>query len=287
MSKTIQNDWTEIETPITPNSLKKLSKCNHINKLYAKQDLLLTADIAKKFGTVKSIEELWLWCDVTKAALRYILAIPKLKRLHIFCIKSLGKTDVYSKSMVLETFYCAFSDKLSLGDYKELLSCKTLKNISLMNSDLNIEIINLFLKASHIKSIELEDSNFNDRMAICISKSKSIEKIELGGTLISRIGLEHICNMNQLQSLDIWNTKIQENDLNLLTKLQNLEYLSLGQGYDDNVFGSKSVINSIEPIKSLKRLWLDGIKFDSSEISYLKKRYEKVQISYKDTIETI
>ena len=66
--------------------------------------------------------------------------------------------------------------------------------------------------------------------------------------------------MSQLRSLDIWALDIQEEDLELLNDLPNLEYLSIGGGYEDQTtLTSKGVLPRLAQLPSLKRVWLDGI----------------------------
>ncbi len=93
--------------------------------------------------------------------------------------------------------------------------------------------------------------------------------------------------MTQLKSIDIWATNIKQEDLDLLENLPQLEYLSVGQGYDDSYFDSKSLINKLSKINSLKRVWFDGVNFSSDEKMMLSQKYDKIQISYKDEIITL
>ena len=281
------DDWLQLRNPITIESLKKLRKFGHIDKIYAKQDPLLTGKVAKGFKEIISVGQIWLWCKVTKAAISHIVAIPKLKMLDVLSIKSYGKLSNFSAATSLEHFYCADTERLSVHDFKEILSCKTLKEVNFPNSTLSPEIIQHLLNLSNLQVLDIEGSNFNDKMASLLSRSKTIVSLEIASTVVSRKGLADICKMNQLKSLDVWATDIKQKDLELLKNLPELEYLSVGQGYDDNSFESKKLIEMLAKMNSLQRIWLDGIKFSSDEKIMLSRKYDKVQISYNDEIITL
>ncbi len=287
MNTNSNKDWLELQVPVTMESLLSLDKFSHIEKLSAKQDQRITAKIAKGFKSITSAGQIWLWCDVNRAAVSQIVTVPNLKKLDIFSISSPGKLRNFSFATSLEHFYCAFTDAFNTDDFKEIASCKTLKEIHLPNSTLNTLIIKHLLTLPSLRTLDLEDSNCDDDMASLISSSKTIQNLELGATSISEEGLAKICQMSQLKSLDIWATNTKQKDLTLLKKLSSLEYLSIGQGYDENSFDPKSLIGMLAQIKSLKRIWFDGIEFNSSEKKLLSEKYEKVQISYNDQIITL
>jgi hypothetical protein len=83
--------------------------------------------------------------------------------------------------------------------------------------------------------------------------------------------------LSQLRSFDIWAIDIVESDLDVLSNLSQLEYLSVG-GYDDQtILTAKGVLPRLKEIPSLKRIWLDGIVLTESEKKALKEQYEYVQ----------
>lgn len=287
MRNNSSDKWVELQVPITIESLNELEKLGHIKKLSVRHNPLLTAKIAKGFKAIISAGQIWLWCEVTRAALSNVVTVPNLKMLDVLSIKSAGKLRNFSLATSLEHFYCADTDSLRIDDFVEISSCKSLKEIYVPNSTLTPKIIKHFLHLPNFQVFDIEASNLDDEMASLISSSKTIEKLDLGATSISRCGLKKICEMKQLISLDIWSTNIRQNDLDLLKNLPKLEYLSVGQGYEDNYFDSKSLINKLRNIKSLKRIWFDGVYFNSDEKKLLSQKYDKVQISYKDEIITL
>ena len=85
--------------------------------------------------------------------------------------------------------------------------------------------------------------------------------------------------MRQLKWLDIWATRIEETDLDMLASLENLEYLSIG-GHDDQTdFTPAGTFPRLERLPSLKKLWLDGFRVSKGEWEYLNDRYEKVRVT--------
>jgi hypothetical protein len=274
------NGWVDIKSPITIEKLKRLRKYEHIERLASKQDSLLTVNIAKNFCLLRSVNQIWLWCDVTRAALRYVVAINNLKFLDVLCIKGVGKLGNFAEASTLERFLCSHAAYLTYDDLTEISSCKSLKSIYLNTCTLESKVIYKFLELPNLNTLELEDSNFDDTMAAYLCESKTIKALEIGNTRLTRRGLLDICKMKQLKALDIWATGVKEADLDLLIDLPNLEYLSVGQSYDDNTFSAQNLLQKLDAIKSLKRVWLDGVKFNQKEKAILENKYEQVRISY-------
>ena len=88
--------------------------------------------------------------------------------------------------------------------------------------------------------------------------------------------------MKQLNELDIWANDISETDLDILSSLKNLEYLSIGSHDDQTEFTPDGTFPKLEKIRSLKRVWLDGFRVTKKEWDYLNKRYENVRVTSID-----
>ena len=275
------NGWVDINGPITIEKLKRLKKYEHIERLSSKQNTLLTAKIAQDFKLLRSVSQIWLWCDVTRAAIRYVVGINNLKFLDVLCIKGVGKIDNFADASTLERFLCAHAHYLTYEDISAISSCKSLKSFCLNTCRLETKTIHKFLELPNLETLELEDSNFDDKMAESIAESRSIKNLEIGNTRLTKKGLFYICRMKQLEALDIWATKVKENDLDILVELPNLKYLSVGPSYEGNDFTPKMLIEKLGAIKSLKRIWIDGVKFNKSEKAILEDKYEQVRITYE------
>jgi hypothetical protein len=85
--------------------------------------------------------------------------------------------------------------------------------------------------------------------------------------------------MGQLRSLDLWASGIKESDLDLLTHLANLEYLSVGGVEGQSAFNPESLVRRLEAIPSLKRVWLDGVPLTEAQKATLESRYSYVRIT--------
>jgi hypothetical protein len=59
-------------------------------------------------------------------------------------------------------------------------------------------------------------------MAKQIHVSERLLSLDVGATRITRKGLLYICEMQQLQALDLWATAIDESDIDLLSQLSRL-----------------------------------------------------------------
>ena len=50
------------------------------------------------------VEQLWLWCDVTRAAMNHILQLEGLRELDILCMSGPGELRNFHKAVALEVF---------------------------------------------------------------------------------------------------------------------------------------------------------------------------------------
>ena len=73
MRKVRSNDgWVKLKGPFVVTDLQALAKSGHVDKLSITEQPLLTVELARGFATLRSVTRLWLWCDVTRAAMRYV-----------------------------------------------------------------------------------------------------------------------------------------------------------------------------------------------------------------------
>lgn len=130
-----------------------------------------------------------------------------------------------------------------------------------------------------VEETDLECSTFDDWHAGILSESTTLTSLEVGATRMTRSGLRKICRMRQLKRLDIWATRIEETDLDMLASLENLEYLSIGSHDDQTDFTPAGTFPRLERLPSLKKLWLDGFRVSKGEWEYLNDRYEEVRVT--------
>jgi hypothetical protein len=277
MNKPNKDDWIRIQGFLDTKTIKSLFKKGHLDKLSLSKCSKLTSKIAKELRKLESVRQLWLWCDVTRAAMRQIILIPNLEVLDILDISRPGQLTGFSEAENLKEFRA--NCWLKEADILAISSCHSLVELGVQNSTVSRKVIEAILTMPMLESIDLEASNFDDNFAASISESNLLLSLEVGGTKLTGKGLKHICRMKQLQNLDLWATNIIEEDLDLLMELPDLKYLSVG-GYAGNEnFQAETLIPRLNAIQSLERVWLDGVKLTETQENGLREKYKYVRIT--------
>lgn len=262
------SDWVSLEGPFSAKDIRSLSGSGRIERLSLTKQSLVTAKISEGLSSLPSVEWLWVWCPITRTAMRHVVAIPQLEVLDVLKIRHPGQLVDFSKASSIRVFRC--NSCMTAADLKEVALLPNLVELGAQSASISCSAVDAILRAPKLQKLDLEDSNFDDVMAEQISNSATIEELDVAGTSISRRGLERICSMPKLRSLDIWALALSADDLGLLTRIPNLEYLSLGH----HELKSRDVLPVLEALPSLKRLWLDGVALSSAEVSQLEERYE-------------
>jgi len=268
--------WISLEGPFSSADIRSLRKNGNIEKLSLTKQNLVTAEIAKGFCSLESVEWVWLWCSVTRTAMREVIAIPNLRTLDVLEIRYPGKLQNFAAAEKLAVFRA--NHYMSEEDLFEVSKLPALEELGAQNAAISEDSLAALLEMPNLRDLDLEATAFNDDMAAAIAQIKRITKLDVGATLLTRKGLRHICGMKQLRSLDIWATNIAEEDLDMLADLPGLEYLSVGGYEGQKDLTSNGVLPRLERIKSLKRVWLDGIPITDKEKGHLEERYEKVRL---------
>ncbi len=266
-----------IEGSISKNHIDEFSKYPHFDEIYIRNEKLITERVAKKFNTIHSVHSMELWCDITRAAARYVISLPNLQKLFIFGLKPPGKLAGCKDAECLTDLRCDFD--LREADLIELAKLPVLTTLGAQYAEITVKALELLLEMPSLTSLDFESSNFNDEFAYVVSQSKRITKLEIGGTEITRKGLKNICSMKQLKELDIWATSTGEQEIDMLSSLPNLEYLSIGGHEEQTKFTAEGTLPRLQKIKSLKRIWLDGLRVTKDEWEYLNSRYEHVRVT--------
>jgi len=111
-------------------------------------------------------------------------------------------------------------------------------------------------------------------MAKKISRSTTIASLALGATRLTRAGLADLVTMTQLHSLDLWALALNATDLTMLLALPNLEYVSLGGMDNAPSLDSDSITRLVLESRSLKRVWLDGVRLQRGQRDALEAKLE-------------
>lgn len=235
-----------------------------------------TTKLVKRLASLK-VDQLWLWCDVNRHCMKYLVELPELRALDILSLAGSGGMANLSKAHHLAEFRA--NSSMTEGDLLQLAQCGGLREIGAQNAALSKRAMSALLAMPHIETLDLEATPFDDRMARWTSRSTSITALELGGTRITDLGLEHLVRMQQLRSLDLWATNVSETALTLLTGLPNLEYVSLG-GYDWRPsLDPEAVTTLLLTLPNLKRAWLDGVALESSQRQALESKLDYLRLT--------
>ncbi|PXX41466.1 hypothetical protein [Undibacterium pigrum] len=272
-----QRNDAELSGKIKPADIRNLRAKGAIHQLNFSELPTLTVKLAQALPALQSVENLWLWCDVTRKAMQHVIKIPGLRVLDILAIEGPGKLPGFADASSLEIFRANFY--LSEEDVTAVLQAPSLIELGMQGATLSPHIIDMMLAHPHLAALDMESTEFDDAMALTLSASKKIHSLDIGATKITGTGLAHLTRMTQLKSLDLWATQVTIADLDLLTQLPQLEYLSLGNFDDMPSLDAAELIPRLEALPALNNIWLDGIKFDEQQAARLRTRVARVNIT--------
>lgn len=268
--------WYALERDIDPKAVDQLKEIGPIAKLSLTNIPLVTVKLALRLKDLH-VENLWLWSDITRRAMRRIVQIPGLRTLDVLCIKGPGALGNFRMAQNLETFRA--NHYMTEGDLLQIAQCSELTELGAQGAELSSESLAAILALPKLVSLDIESTGFNDTMAKKLSRSKTIESLDVGATRITGAGLKHLAQMSQLRSIDLWATDIAEADLPLLLDMPRLEYVSLGNYDDCPQLDAEKVCNLILSLPNVKRVWLDGIRLHTTQKEALEKKLESLRIT--------
>lgn len=117
--------WHNIEGEPTAAAIRALCPAQRIEKLSITKARLLTVELTKQFHLFHSVGWMWLWCDVTRAAMRHVVRVPGLQVLDVLNIKSPGKLEGFDAASSLRTVRA--NHYLKEEDVLAITRCRTLK----------------------------------------------------------------------------------------------------------------------------------------------------------------
>lgn len=271
-----QNGYYTLSGDIPDEAIQSVAALGPTEKLKVTGIPLVTVRLAKRLAPLR-VEQLWIWCDITRRAMRYLIEIPELRIMDVLCIAGPGQLANFGKARHLEVFRA--NHYMTERDLLEVTQCASLREIGAQNAELSASVISALLALPNLTGLDLEATRFDDRMARRISASRTLAALDLGGTRITRRGLEHLTAMRQLHSLDLWATDLNEADLKLLLNFPNLEYLSLG-GYDHlPSLDADKITSLLLDMPSLKRVWLDGVCIEPDQQAELEARFDSLRLT--------
>ena len=221
------------------------------------------------------LAQLWIWCDVTRGAMNHILALDGLRELDILCMTRPGKLKNFHKATQLEVFRA--NHYMTESDLLQVAQCPSIRVLGAQNADLSESAFAALLSMPELTTLDLEATRFDDKMAKKISRSTTICALDVGGTRLTRVGIAHLATMTQLHSLDLWALDLNAPDLAMLAALPNLEYLSLGGNGSALPLDADAITALILESKSLKRVWLDGVRLERAQQDALEAKLESLR----------
>ena len=269
------NVSADIEWPFSAKDLRSLKRLGPIQRLSLHKHPSLTVSVAKGLAALESVDSFGLWCTITRAAMRYVVSIPRLRTLDVLYIKFPGKLQGFAEATSLKEFRA--NSGLSEADLLEISTNSSLQVLGAQASEMTPRAFESLLGMENLKKLDVEDTAFDDTMAALASASKTLVSLEVGATRLSGKGLKHLCRMKQLRSLDLWATHINIADLSLLSEMPALEYLSVGDYGMKCGLDAGQVIEQLDKISSLKRIFLDGIRLSDSQHAELLEKYDDVR----------
>lgn len=261
---------------INAASICAFRKIGPVDMLSITRPCTINARSACRLRALPSVRRLWLWCDVTRAAIRHLVSMPGLEVMDVLDIKGKGALSGFDRATQMHSFRSNCG--LSCRDVVAIAECSTLRQLGIQNAELTPKALDALCSLPHLESLDLEGTQFDDAMARRMSESLSLKWMELGATRLTRSGLESLLLMTQLRGLDLWATQLAVEDFVLLRNLPALEYVSIG-GYIDTPIDGSALMPSLLSLPALKRVWLDGVTLDSAQIALLERRFDVVHIS--------
>lgn len=267
-----------LEGDFTQADIEALAVRGAISQLsFTQRTTPLTEPVARGLASLASVDYFWLWCTTTRAALRHVFALPRLRELHLLGVATPGRMRGVAEAAHLQVFRSSW---MTETDLLELARSRTLVELAAHGSKITPRVIDAFVAMPKLESLDIEDSRFDDAMAQQLSASTTITRLWACNTRLGGEGLAALCRMRQLRSLDLWMTRITADDLALLATLPNLESLTLGSyNGDPNALRGDAIVRPLRKIKSLKTLWLDGVVLNPSTRRAIEKRYPNVRIN--------
>ena len=277
-----EKGWYSLKADITPEIVAALRDVGHIEKLSITNVPLVTVKHVRLLKELQSLGQLWLWCHITRRAMRHLIELPGLETLDILSIRGPGSLGLFNRARTLQIFRA--NHHLSGSDVIQVAKCKSIKTLGIQNAQLTEASFAAILMLPFLENLDIEATRFDDKMAKALSQSRTITSLDIGGTKITRRGLEHVVSMKGLRSLDLWETALNEDDLKLLSGLPNLEYLSIGNSEGNSegcpALNIERIVPLLLSLPNLKRIWLDGIKCEPEHQRLLEAKLTSVRITY-------
>jgi len=271
------DDWQTLDENFDADDIAALAAQGPIAGLSLHARGRLSATRSKLLRKLPSLQQFNLSCDVGRAAMRDVLAIPGLRQLDVFRILPNGRPGGFARAKDLRVFRELIG--LAEADLLAVARCPGLIELGIQSSRLTPRSFDALMGMTTLQTLDIEATPFDDAMAAQLARLPALTSLHASRTAISRAGLEAICELKQMRELDLWATSLSVDDLYLLRGLPALEYLSVGssQGYDPVPI--ESLLPLLDQLPSLRRLWLDGVAVPDPVKAQLTARYADFRVT--------
>lgn len=270
----------ELEGPLTAGSLGALASRGPLQHLSIRDRAVFGLRQARELRSLPGIEHLRLFCPVTRAAASLVLEVPGLRVLELFELRAGGRLSGFDIPRSLERLHAPWY-ALQPGDFEAIARSFTLRAIGTGNAVITPAAFDALLAMPRLDWLSLESSGIDDALASRLRTGTPLRSLFLAVNPLTGTGLRHIAALESLRELDIWETGVTLDDLELLQALPQLEYLSLGCGdpeYATRRYDPDHLLPLLARMPSLQRLELDGIALTETQRAAYAARFAELKL---------
>ena len=180
----------------------------------------------------------------------------------------------------LERFHWSWY-ALQPTDFAAIAQSPTLRALGADHSVITPATLDALLAMPRLEWLSLESSNIDDVLASRLRTGTPLRSLFLAVNPLTRVGLRHIVELETLRELDLWETGITLDDLELLQALPQLEYLSIGCGDPEHAtrrYDPDRLLPLLARLPLLQRLELDGIALDETQRAAFAARFAELKL---------
>jgi|GEM_PF-4526700 len=210
--------------------------------------------------------------EASAAAINSLAVIPGLEEMHV---TFLGGRGVISAKQGPASFHIhGFYDRKPTSvdaDINALSQWPQLSKLSYRYGKLPIKSVRRFGDFEYLESLDLEDTHLSDRkLEALVQGCPLLKKLHVPANPISLKGLRLIVeHLPEMESLDLWGTRLEVSDLQLLSQLKRLSYFSYGSFM--RKFDADEFLAIISRIPSLNFILADQVPLSPSQVEELTK----------------
>lgn len=269
-----------LEGPLAAGSLRALASHGPLQHLSIHDRAVFGLRQARELLSLPGVDWLRLWCPATRAAASLLLQIPGLRVLELDTLQAGGILRGFDIPRTLERFYWPWYE-LRPDDFEAIAQSPTLRAIGTGHSEITPTALDALLAMPRLESLDLESCGIDDALASRLRTGTPLRSLFLAVNPLTRAGLRHIVELETLRELDLWETGITLDDLDLLQALPQLEYLSLGRGDPEDAtrrYDPDRLLPLLARLPSLQRLELDGIVLNESQRAAYAARFAELKM---------